>query len=98
VRAPRQKGVAVIAAVLPRQMGRSDSVVMNSKDAATRSLEDVSECRVDPFPSNDRLDLTVDHQVIMCGRFPPARISDLPSSRGNIPALLATPFSPPGRS
>ena len=32
----------------------------------------------------------------MCGRIPPARISDLPASRGSIPALLATPFSPPG--
>lgn len=29
----------------------------------------------------------------MCGKFPPARTSDLPPSRGSIPALLATPFS-----
>jgi len=50
----------------------------------------------DPFLSTDRLPLKVDHQVIMCGRIPPARISDLPASRGSIPALLATPFSPPG--
>jgi hypothetical protein len=29
----------------------------------------------------------------MCGKFPPARISDLPRQRGSIPALLATPPS-----
>lgn len=29
---------------------------------------------------------------------PTSRISDLPRSRGRIPALLATPFTPPGRS
>ena len=34
----------------------------------------------------------------MCGTFPPARISDLSRSRDRIPALLATPFSPPRRS
>jgi hypothetical protein len=37
------------------------------------------------------------HLVIMCGTFPPARTSDLPRSRGSIPALLATPLSPPRR-
>jgi hypothetical protein len=30
--------------------------------------------------------------MIMCGKSPPVRISDLPRSRGSIPALLATPF------
>jgi hypothetical protein len=30
--------------------------------------------------------------LIMCGTFPPARTFDLPRSRGNISALLATPF------
>ena len=34
----------------------------------------------------------------MCGTFPPARAYDLSRSRGSIPALLATPFSPPRRS
>ena len=33
-------------------------------------------------------------QLIMCGKFPPARMSDLPLL-GSIPALLATPFPPP---
>lgn len=33
----------------------------------------------------------------MCGTFPPAHTSDLSRSRGSIPALLATPFSPPRR-
>ncbi len=36
--------------------------------------------------------------MIICGTFPPARTSDLPRSRGSVPALLATPLSPPGRS
>ena len=36
--------------------------------------------------------------MIMCGTFPPARTSDLSRPRGSIPALLATPFSPPRRS
>jgi hypothetical protein len=34
--------------------------------------------------------------VIICGTFPPARNSDLPTT-GSIMALLATPSSPPGR-
>lgn len=34
--------------------------------------------------------------VIICGTFPPARTFGLPRSRGSIPALLATPFSPQG--